>query len=477
MAKANNYRKTTLAICAAAITAMLYMCFVGVLEATAVATNSDQMVTAALMTLPVLFAVVLNVVVGVLTKYVRPKVLGIITLAFAVAGGFPCFLIGMEQELSTVKELAATGGTITSVLYNNVWILFLAVCFTGVATAMVTTILNTIIMQEYPEEKQFSIMGLQNAFGGYGAAFMAFIGGVIVSATDKVTPFYIPMFVITVILLVIFCICCPEGHTVPRVAKIPKEEKPKLGAAPWFYVCYLTFYMCASMGFLVQYSMRVVMGFGYAESSPVITLLPVAALTLGATMGLFSGKIEDKLGNWVIVLGPCVALVGQLLSFFAPDGVIGVVACYVAGAFVGAGLTLTLSSAIFGFVKTTPIQWSSFMTGLSTSLGNFVTLLYITFFVYNFGTGGSFMNIQLGGAAFAPKYNIYAIPFVKNLIRNCSNAGTQAGPVIFTNICILIIIIIAAIIRARIENKQRNDMSFDVSDIEADFGDDDDFNF
>ena len=476
MEQVNSSRKTTLAICAAAITAMLYMCFVGVLEATAKATNSDQMVTAALMTLPVLFAVVLNVVVGVLTKYVRPKVLGIITLVFAVIGGFPCFLMGAEQKISTIKELEASGGVITSILYNNVWILFLAVCFTGVATAMITTILNTIIMQEYPEDKQFSVMGLQNAFGGYGAAAMSLIGGLIVSATDMVTPFYIPMFVVCIVLLIIFCKCCPKGHKVPRVAKVPKAEKPKLGAAPWFYVCYLTFYMCASMGFLVQYGMRVVMGFGYAESSPVITMLPVAALTLGATMGLFTGKMEDKFGNWVIVVGPCVALVGQLLSFFAPDGVIGVVLCYVAGAFVGAGLTLTLSSAIFGFVKTTPIQWSSFMTGLSTSLGNFVTLLYITFFVYNFGTGGSFMNIPLGGAALAPKFNVYAIPFVRDLIRSCSNAGNQAGPVIFTNCCILICIIIAAIIRAKIEDKQKNDMSFDISDFD-DFGDDSDFDW
>ena len=86
------------------------------------------------------------------------------------------------------------------------------------------------------------------------------------------------------------------------------------------------------------------------------------------------------------------------------------------------------------------------------------------------------MNIPLGGAFLAPKYTVYAIPFVQNLIRSVSNAGNQAGPVIFTNCCILICIIIAAIIRAKIENKQKNDMSFDISDFD-DFGDDSDFDW
>lgn len=477
MQSTGNMKKTTLAICAAAITAMLYLVFTGVLEAAAKATHSDQIVTAALMTLPVFFAIIFNVVVGVLTKYIRPKVLGIITLGLAVVGGFPCFLMGSEQTLTQIKELESTGGAITSVLYDNVWILFLAVCFTGLATAMVTTILNTIIMQEYPEEKQFGIMGLQNAFGGYGAAAMSLICGLMVSLTDKMTPFYVPMFIITIVLLIIFCICCPKGHTVPKAIADEKGNKPKLGKAPWFYVCYLAIYMCASMGFLVQYGMRVVMGFGYAESSPVVTMLPVAALTLGATMGLLSGKIENKLGNNVIILGPCLCLIGQLLSFFAPDGVPGVVMCYVAGAFVGAGLTITLSSAIFGFVKTTPIQWSSFMTGLSTAIGNFVTLLYITYFVYNFGTGGSFMNIQLGGAMFAPMNTIYKIGFVKSFIRSCSNAGSQAGPVLLFNCIILIGVIIAAIIRAHIENKQAKDLSWDMSDFDDFDSENDDYDF
>ena len=203
--------------------------------------------------------------------------------------------------------------------------------------------------------------------------------------------------------------------------------------------------------------------------------MPVAARTVGATFGLFTNKIENKLGNWVIVLGPCLAIVGQFLSLFAPDGVPGVVMCYVAGMCIGGGLTLTLSSAIFGFVKTTPIQWSSFMTGLSTSLGNLVTLLYITYFVYNFGTGGTFMNINLGGAALGATRTVYRIPFVHDLVKNYSNAGSQAGTVLFTNICMLIAIIIAAIIRARIENKAANDFSFDVSDF--DDISDDDFDF
>lgn len=475
MNQATSQKKTTLAICAAAITAMLYLVFTGVLEAAATATHSDQMVTAALMTIPVFFAIILNVVVGVLTKYVRPKVLGIITLVFAVIGGFPCFLMGAEQTISEVKELQAAEMPITSILYDNVWILFLAVCFTGIATAMITTVLNTIIMQEYPEEKQFGMMGLQNAFGGYGAAAMSLISGLVVSLTDKMTPFYIPMFIVCIILLITFCVCCPKGQKVPRAVADASGNKPKLGAAPWFYVCYLTLYMCTSMGFLVQYGMRVVMGFGFAESSKVITLLPVAALTVGATFGLFSSKLENLLGNWIIVLGPCLAIVGQLLSFFAPDGVSGVVLCYLAGMFIGGGLTLTLSSAIFGFVKTTPIQWSSFMTGLSTALGNFVTLLYITYFVYNFGTGGSFMNIKLGGAMFAPSNTIYKIGFVKNLVKNYSNAGNQAGPVLFTNICLLIVIIVLAVVRARIENKKANDFSFDASDF--DDISDDDFDF
>lgn len=475
MGQTHSSKKTTLAICAAAITAMLYMVFTGVLEAAATATHSDQMITAALMTLPVFFAIVLNIVVGVLTKFVRPKVLGIITLVFAVIGGFPCFLIGAEQKISVVKSLQESGQPITSILYDNVWILFVAVCFTGVATGMITTILNTIIMQEYPEDEQFGMMGLQNAFGGYGAAALSLVGGLIVSLTDKLTPFYIPMFVVCIVLLIIFCVCCPKGHKVPRAVANEQGKKPKLGAAPWFYVCYLTFYMCTSMGFLVQYSMRVVTGFGYAESSRVITLLPVAALTVGATFGLFTNKIENKLGNWVIVLGPCLAIVGQFLSLFAPDGVPGVVMCYVAGMCIGGGLTLTLSSAIFGFVKTTPIQWSSFMTGLSTSLGNLVTLLYITYFVYNFGTGGTFMNINLGGAALGATRTVYRIPFVHDLVKNYSNAGSQAGTVLFTNICMLIVIIIAAIIRARIENKAANDFSFDVSDF--DDISDDDFDF
>lgn len=201
MNQATSQKKTTLAICAAAITAMLYLVFTGVLEAAATATHSDQMVTAALMTIPVFFAIILNVVVGVLTKYVRPKVLGIITLVFAVIGGFPCFLMGAEQTISEVKELQAAEMPITSILYDNVWILFLAVCFTGIATAMITTVLNTIIMQEYPEEKQFGMMGLQNAFGGYGAAAMSLISGLVVSLTDKMTPFYIPMFIVCIILL------------------------------------------------------------------------------------------------------------------------------------------------------------------------------------------------------------------------------------------------------------------------------------
>lgn len=468
-------KKTTLAVCAAAITAMLYLVFTGVLEAAATATHSDQMIVSALMTLPVFFAIILNIVVGVLTKFVRPKVLGIITLVFAVVGGFPCFLMGMEQKISVVKDLQAAGMPVTSILYDRVWILFVAVCFTGVATAMVTTVLNTIIMQEYPEEKQFGMMGIQNAFGGYGAAAMALISGLVVSMTDKMTPFYLPMFMVCIVLLVIFCVCCPKGHTVPRAIADESGNKPRLGKAPWFYVCYLTLYMCASMGFLVQYGMRVVIGFGFAESSKAITLLPVAALTVGATFGLFSSKIENKLGNWVIVLGPCLAIVGQLLSFFAPDGMPGVVVCYIAGMFIGGGLTLSLSSAIFGFVKTTPIQWSSFMTGLSTALGNAVTLLYITYFVYNFGTGGSFMNLSLGGAKLAPCFTVYKINFVHNLVQNHSNAGSQAGPVLFTNICILIVVIIAAIIRAIIENKQATDFSFSADD----FNDisDDDFDF
>lgn len=472
MERKNDKRKT-IAVCAAGMTAMLYLTFTGVLEAAAKATHSDQTIVAALMTIPVFFAIILNVVIGVLTKYIRPKVLGVIALVLAIAGGFPCFLLGMEEKLSVIGELEASGQPIHSILYNNVWILFVAVCFTAVATGSITTILNTIIMQEYPEEEQFRIMGLQNAFGGYGAAAMCLVCGLTVSLTDRFTPFYIPMFVVCVVLLILFGMFCPQGHTVPKASSDTAVERPKIGAAPWFYVCYLTFYMCSSMGFLVQYGMRVVIGFGYGESSPVITMLPVAALAVGATFGLFTTKFEDKFGNYVIVFGPCLALVGQLLSFFAVDGIVGVVMCYLSGAFVGGGLTVSLSSAIFGFVKTTPIQWSSFMTGLSTAIGNFVTLLYITYFAYNFGTGGTFMNISLGGAAFGATKTVYQIPFVRELVRNCSNAGSQAGSVLFMNICILICIIIAAVIRGKVENKQANDMSFDT----ADFGDFDDSDF
>lgn len=85
------------------------------------------------------------------------------------------------------------------------------------------------------------------------------------------------------------------------------------------------------------------------------------------------------------------------------------------------------------------------------------------------------MNIKLGGAMFAPSNTIYKIGFVKNLVKNYSNAGNQAGPVLFTNICLLIVIIVLAVVRARIENKKANDFSFDASDF--DDISDDDFDF
>lgn len=416
--KTNTKVKVKVAILACAITAMLYNTFTGVLTNVSEVCGVADNVAASLMTLPVLIAIPVNVIVGILTRWIRPKVLMIVCLLFAVFGGFPLFI----QENSLTFP-----------------IMMGAVVLTGMATSMVTTLINTMITQECEMAEQFSMMGLNNGFGSFGAVALSLLGGLCVSKLG-LNFFYLPMFIGCIIILVVFIICSPKTSTTPP----PVKGTDKIPAKAWFYVIYLALYMTMSMSFLTQLSMRVTLGFGYASNDPVVTsLVPTVTLLGGAVVGCFTGKISAVCGKYTIALGPLIAMCGHLTSLFAKS----LPVMLLAGVLIGAALSISLSAAIFGTASTVPESRKSLMMGLSNSIGNLVTY--------------SLLNLVTWPLAFKLMMPVNA--FYKG--------ATNAGPIAVTlTWCAVgcLILAIAGFIRARLDIKEEN--NFDDFDFDGDFG-------
>lgn len=274
----------------------------------------DTTLVQMIVTLPPLIAMIFSILSGPLSNKIAKKKIALFGLFSAFFGGGLAYFFGE----------------------TTIYIMLVSSSLIGVGQGINSTISMALIADYFTDDEGSSLMGLQSAFINGGGMLILFISSLLAQFGWK-SSYLVFLLFIPIILIVMKYL--PNDPPIQQAQE--NKPKEKMNGTVYF-IGVITFLFAVFMfSFTTNVSVYVTdneLG-GAATSGFANTLMSAS----GAIAGIAYPSIKKQLNNKLIPLGALLAGVGLLLANIL-ESIVGV---YLAGIFIGFGLSLFMPTAIF----------------------------------------------------------------------------------------------------------------------------------